>query len=245
MRSDFEEKKEARIERMKELASKNDAASTNSEKRHRRDIERIDNSMRKSVEASNKADYYRERVEAAESNNSISSDDPQAIEKLTAKLKKLTELQEFYKAANKIVRSVKLSEQAKIEKMMNLGFKEDTAIEFIKPDSYGRLGVPSYRLTNNNATIKTVKQRLERLEKLNSIQDEEKTYGDITVKALASENRVQMFFPSKPSDEIRTELKRSGFRWSPMNGCWQAFYSNRSKHNAIDIIRKAHQNPTI
>lgn len=261
MKSDYEEKKEARIERMKELAEKNEAASTefykasnriadmipfgqpilvghHSEKRHRRDAERIHGYMGKSVEASNKAEYYKERAEAAENNDSISSDDPQAIEKLKAKLDKLTKKQEFYKATNKIVRSAKLSDNAKIEKLVAMGVKEETAAEFIKPGTYGILGFPQYRLTNNNATIKTVKQRIERLQKIEAMPDEEKTYGDVTVKALASENRVQMFFPGKPSEEIRTELKRSGYRWSPMNGCWQAFYSNRSKHNAIEIIKK-------
>lgn len=37
-----------------------------SEKRHRRDIERIDNNMRKSIEADEKAEYYANKVENAE-----------------------------------------------------------------------------------------------------------------------------------------------------------------------------------
>lgn len=261
MRSNYEEKRANRLERYERLANKYKGESESrfkrfehilsfippgqpilvghhSEKRHRADLERADNAMRASVEADKKSEYYAERAESMENNSAISSDDPNALEKLTAKLEKLTKTQEFYKSANKIVRSVKFSELQKVEKLMSLGVSESTAIEFTKPDNYGRFGIPSYRLTNNNANIKTVKQRIERLKKIEAMPDEEKTYGNVTVKALASENRVQIFFPNKPSEEIRTELKRSGYRWSPTGACWQAFYSNRAKHNAIEIIRK-------
>lgn len=83
-----QERAEARVERMENRASKAEQQSTaayqrakqigdfipfgqpilvghHSEKRHRRDIERIDNSMRKSCELSDKAEYYNDRAEAA------------------------------------------------------------------------------------------------------------------------------------------------------------------------------------
>lgn len=260
MKSDYEEKRQARKERYENLIAKNENESEqrfkaakqigdfipfgqpilvghHSEGRHRRDLERIDNNMRKSVEADEKAKYYANRVESIETNNSISSDDPNALERLKEKLAGLEKNQELMKKCNKITGNKKTTEAAKIEQLIGLGLKESTAIQIMTP-VYGRVGVPSYKLTNNNANIRTVKQRIAKLESIEAMPDEEKTYGDVTVKALSSENRVQMFFPGKPSDEIRTELKRSGFRWSPMNGCWQAFYSNRSKHNAIEIIKK-------
>lgn len=42
--------------------------------------------MEKSVEAGQKADYYRSKAEAAENNSAISSDDPEAVTKLKEKL---------------------------------------------------------------------------------------------------------------------------------------------------------------
>jgi hypothetical protein len=260
MRSNYEEKRANRLERYERLASKFSQESDiryqrfksllsvipmgqpilvghHSEKGHRSLLKKADNNMRKSVEADDKSKYYADRAETVENNHAISSDDPNALERLQEKLAGLEKNQELMKKCNKITGSKKLTEAAKIEQLIGLGLKESTAMEIMTP-RYGRVGIPSFKLTNNNATIRTVKQRIERLQKIEAMPDEEKAYGDITVKALASENRVQMFFPGKPSDEIRTELKRSGFRWSPMNGCWQAFYSNRSKHNAIDIIRK-------
>lgn len=62
-----------------------------SEKRHRKHLERIDNEMRKSIQESEKADYYRNKLDNIDNNKVISSDDPKAIEKLQAKLKKLEE----------------------------------------------------------------------------------------------------------------------------------------------------------
>jgi len=75
-----------------------------SEKRHRKDIERMHGSMSKGRTALEKADYYRDRIAAMESSNIISSDDPQAISKLSDKLEKLTELHAFMIAANKCIR---------------------------------------------------------------------------------------------------------------------------------------------
>ena len=60
-----------------------------SEKRHRKDLDRIDNEMRKSIQESEKADYYRNKIDNINNNIAISSDDPKAIEKLQAKIKEL------------------------------------------------------------------------------------------------------------------------------------------------------------
>jgi len=77
------------------------------------------------------------------------------------------------------------------------------------------------------------------------MKDEEKQYGDIKIVNNASENRVQIFFPGKPEDSVRSELKHSGFRWSPSNGCWQAFYNNRSKYCAELIVKKLTENVPV
>lgn len=108
---DYAARKAARIERMKaravgkhaeaeRLRTKNDALlgvmnSTpilighHSEKRHRRDLARIDNDMRKGFEASKEAERLAHAASAAESNEAISSDDPEAVAKLKAKMERL------------------------------------------------------------------------------------------------------------------------------------------------------------
>ncbi len=60
----------------------------------------IDNNMRKSVEADKKAGYYAARAEAAANNTAISSDDPEAVEKLQAKLEGLQAGQTMMKVVN-------------------------------------------------------------------------------------------------------------------------------------------------
>lgn len=35
------------------------------------------------------------------------------------------------------------------------------------------------------------------------------------------ENRLQLFFEEKPSEEQRRELKSNGFKWAPSQGAWQ------------------------
>ena len=51
--------------------------------------------MEKSVEAGKKAEYYEVKAEAAENNQAISSDDPEAIQKLMDKLERLIEEQSY------------------------------------------------------------------------------------------------------------------------------------------------------
>ena len=55
----------------------------------RRGYEKMHSQFDKSIEADNKAEYYDNKVEAIENNNSISSDDPKAIEKLEARIEEL------------------------------------------------------------------------------------------------------------------------------------------------------------
>ena len=49
-------------------------------------------------------------------------------------------------------------------------------------------------------------------------------------------NRLQIFFPEIPSEEIRRELKRNGFHWSPTGGAWQRHRSNRATYLAKLIL---------
>jgi Domain of unknown function (DUF3560) len=71
-----------------------------SERKHRRDLERIDNNLRRAIEAQNKSRDYADKA-ASVGTAGISSDDPDAIEKLRAKLTELEEKHARMKAANK------------------------------------------------------------------------------------------------------------------------------------------------
>ncbi len=60
-----------------------------SEKRHRRLIEKANNDIKKSIELSDKSQYYEDKARSAENNNAIYNDDPEAISKLKDKLERL------------------------------------------------------------------------------------------------------------------------------------------------------------
>lgn len=89
-------------------------------------------------------------------------------------------------------------------------------------------------LTNNNAKINAAKKQLAKAEALTSKEDGEYTIDDITIEECYSENRVRIYFPSKPGEETRTKMKRGGFHWSKTLGCWQCYINRRS----LDLIKE-------
>ena len=107
-REDYFERKELRIERLREKADKMREESVeafsnarkiqnsiplgqpilighHSEKRSRQDRDKIDANIKKSVEKQEQAEYYDEKLAVAKKNTAISSDNPQAIELLEEK----------------------------------------------------------------------------------------------------------------------------------------------------------------
>lgn len=209
-RQDYEEKKENRIERLNEAAEK---ASKQSDAYAQRShdlvkdipfgqpningsltgtLNKSRSAMDSSIKSDEKSTYYVEKAEAAQNNRAISSDDPQAIEKLKEKLEKLetkrTEIKEFNKKARK----------------------------------NGTEQSPWYALPYLSKDIKAVKERIEKLEKLDSIQvSADIEFDGGTIVENTDINRVQIIFDSKPAQEIIDKLKNNGFHWSPSEKAWQ------------------------
>jgi Domain of unknown function (DUF3560) len=223
-----------------------------SEKRDRRFRRRLWDLMGQSVAANDKAEYYEQKAEAiakrcleqVESNRSISSDDPDAIEKLKEKIAEAIARQDFMKAGNKIVKSKKLTIEQKTEQLKAAGH----CTLILQPDFCGRIGYADYELTNNNANIRRMKQRLEQLEKalINAVDigDTEEEYPnlDLIVRHARTINRIQLIFSEKPSLQIRNLLKSHGFRWAPSEGAWQRHLNGfgcRHTIAAIETILKA------
>jgi len=151
----------------------------------------------------------------------ISADNPEAVDLLQNKIDAAVENQERMKGVNKILRS-KLSDEEKIAKVeSDHGLKPSTTKALMEPDFAGREGFAGYELTNNNANIRRMKQRLEDLKKKREDVTFEAEGKEATVTDNVEDNRVQLFFDGKPSDEIRKKLKANGFRWAPSVGAWQ------------------------
>lgn len=263
-RQRFEEKRERRTEAYERLANKHRQDSDShykaakkigdmipfgqpilvghhSERRHRRDIAKVDNNMRKSIEHSKTADYYTGKLASMESDTAIRSDDPDAIAKLEAKLDDMQKYQELMKAANKIIRK-KLTDDQKVEQLKQLGLGEANSKQLLKPDFAKRIGFADYQLQNNNANIRRVKQRIQELkDKLVRACEapvENQGYPELGLTVVYNReiDRLQLVFDSKPSESIRNILKSNGFRWSPSESAWQRQLNNSSEYLVQRII---------
>jgi hypothetical protein len=249
MKHNYEEHKQKRLDYAKGQIEKNKEQSTaffkkadniasfippgqpilvghHSEKKHRRALDQIHNAMHKGVEASQKAEYYERRVKAMEENQSISSDDPEAIKKLKEKLDNLTSLQNFMKESNKCIKK-----QDK-EKFLSLEYGTEELWEKLNSGkTVWDIGYPHYRLTNNNANIRRIRQRITLLERESKRQYREVTIKDVRVVENTIAGRLQLYFPDKPSYEIRQQLKKSGFKpcqIEPDVWAWQRLLNNTS-----------------
>jgi len=202
-----------------------------SEGRHRRDLERMDNGMRKSIKEDKKAAYYQSKANNYGSNG-ISSDNPDAITELKEKLQKMETSREKMKAVNADFKKCK----GDIDKMTTVSETTKQALKKeISLDWRQKIPFPGYSLTNLGARIRSTKKRIEELERKSKQVTSEKIINNIQIVDNVEDNRVQIFFKGKPDEATRKGLKSSGFRWSPSNKCWQAYRGYRPSRRAEEI----------
>jgi hypothetical protein len=260
-RTDYQERREARIERLHEAAIKkaNEAQACekrahaiadviplgqpilvghHSESRHRGDIGRIHSLTGKSIEASQEAQDLARRADAAEENRAISSDDPEALDRLKVKLAEIEVERAHSVTINRIIRAAKGDKSKAIADLRAIGTSATDAIGYLTPDFAGRIGVPAYRLSNLSGNAGNVRKRIEALEAKAAREPmPDETIGDVTIQE--QDNRVQLIFPGKPNEDIRSRLKSNGFRWSPTAGAWQRMPSDWAWHVAREIATAA------
>lgn len=190
-----------------------------SERRHRNAIRRADSAMRRSIEHSDMSRHHAAKADGIERqlNNSIFSDDPDALEQLEAKIAKLEREREVNNAVNKIIRR-KPKEQrteAKIAELCALGISEATADKLFEPDFCGRVGIPSYVNQNLGSRIKAAKDRLTTIKRRQERTEAAESNGGVSIEGG---DYVSITFAEKPEREILNALGTAGFRWG--NGSW-------------------------
>ena len=204
-----------------------------SERGHRAALARHDRWMRKAFDLKKAAAEAAWR--AAHPSTAVSSDDPEAVAKLREKLAKLERQQEAMKAGNKIVRS-KIPDDEKVAQLMTLGLREETARGALQPDFAGRYGFPDYALTNNNANIRRIRERIATLERSTEARPDIEGPAGCTISEDTSDNRLLIVFAGKPPQPVRAILKRCGFRWSPTRGAWCRMLNNAARHSARFVV---------
>ena len=248
--NEFQSKRRRRADRYRELAEKHEYLSNqrhnaarrelemippgqpilvghHSEKGHRAHLNRIDRHFAKAKEHHDKADYFRRRAAAVDSNRAIFSDNPDASEKLIDKLERLKKRQGLMKRANQLIR------KADREGLAELGFADAAIDKLFTTDWCGRIGFPDYALKNNSANIRRLEKRLAQIEKAHNDQTTEECFPNgVRLVDNVEENRLQVLFPEIPSETVRRQLKENGFRWSPAAGAWQRHRSNRATYLA-------------
>lgn len=161
----------------------------------------------------------------------------QEVERLQSKLDTLTELHEKMKAANKIVRSKKMSEEEQIDGLVALGLNEKQAVEILKPtERWQSVGFPTYQLQNNLAKIKATQAAIERHKAMADADDKEIAFNGGRVVVCNSEERMRFYFDEIPPVEVRNLMKRNAFKWSPKNGAWQRQLTANCKFDTKRIL---------
>lgn len=196
----------------------------------------------KNMENFRKADHYLDMLKRAHT-LAVKSDDPEVLDFLRAKLAGLEEAHALMVSANAYYRKNKTLEGFE-------GIPADTMAWITRPGVYlpgGRNGdgsplafygkpFPTYELTNSNANIKRVKQRIETLEAVKASKPIEEEHDGYTYRENAEAMRVQFQFDGKPDDETRALLKRNGFRWAPSLGVWQRQLNDNGKYAAHRVM---------
>lgn len=155
----------------------------------------------------------------------------QEIQKLEYKLEDLIGVQEIMKAVNSICRKKNLTDDEKVKLIVEQGLSDVNARTMLVPKGRAnKVGFASYKLTNNNANIRATRERIERLTKSENTETKEYKGIDCEIEENHQENRIRLFFDGKPSEDIRTLLKKNGFKWSPSIGAWQNYINHSSMY---------------
>jgi len=254
----YDARMQAKRERYKELAAKAQAQSQavhdractmseaiplgqpilvghHSEGRDRNFRERIHTTYGKAFALQDKAEHYAQKA-ASVGAGGISGDDPAALVKLRAEMAGLEHSQNMMKAANKAIRTHNTA-QARTDALVDLGFEPVMAAQLVTKDFAGRIGFPSYQLSNNNANMARIRARIAELERLRSRADVEQACEGFTYAEDTAENRVMFVFDGRPDDATRAILKAHAFKWSPTRGAWIRQLTNAGIWNGHEVLK--------
>lgn len=156
-------------------------------------------------------------------------------------LDKAEKLQQTMKTANSIIRSKKNVTERLVSEA---GMSESTAIKIQQPDYAGRVGFATYQLTNNNASIKRLQERVKMLQKkvegakaAESGAEEKYTFDGGIIKVNYDEDRVQILLDSVRADRaLYQKFRKNGYVFSPTNKAFQRKITPQAIRNAVQLM---------
>lgn len=158
--------------------------------------------------------------------------DPHALEMLTERKEKLSALLDRSKAINAYYRKNKSlvgfpdMEPEKAERMTA------EINETLERCPWITQPVPAYELTSIRDKIKRTDERIEELNRRQSIPNTEEAHEGFQIIRNVDIDRLQILFDDIPAEEVRTALKSNGFRWSPRYKAWQRQLTNNAERAA-------------
>lgn len=174
-----------------------------------------------------RAEHYLQLLRTAHT-QTIKSNDPEAIEALTAKLEGLKQERATMKAVNAFYRK-----HGTLDGCPELTPAARKAIEGMWARGwYVGVPYPTYMLANSLANVKRTEQRLNGLKAAQEAAPAEEEHDGITYREDPEQMRVQLIFDGKPAEEVRAILKKWAFRWSPRNQAWQRQLTDNGKRAA-------------
>jgi len=265
--NDYETRQEARRERMRNKAARLRAEAErrhatsddlgrvmqgqpilvghHSEKRHRRDIEKMHTNTRKAIEATDEA----KRLEAAAArvgSGGISSDDPGAVAKLQAGLATMERQRDQAKQINAYWRKhstlrgfpdMRDDTAARIDATMQS--QQEPGAPWV-PDKHKVY--PGYFFQNLGANIRRVRDRIKELESRPDPETASPTPAiegpGYKITEHPEENRIWWEFDTKPDRPTCQLMRRYGWRWSPTRVVWLRHLNNAGR-DAIAYTRRA------
>lgn len=187
-----------------------------SEKRHRRDLDRIDSNMRKCIDNADLADHHISKAGGIQSalDRSIFSDDDNAIDALEQRIAEHEEKRAQMVLVNKLYR------KGDAEGLAALGIDLEVLKKKLAAAGgyWGKAPHLPYEMSNLGGRITADRKRLEYLkqQKARSAKAEESPNG-VTLEQCQM-GYVRVTFAEKPIRDVLTALREADFHWG--GGSW-------------------------
>ncbi|CEN34467.1 Antirestriction protein (modular protein) [Capnocytophaga cynodegmi] len=165
----------------------------------------------------------------------ISSTDKHAIEKLEQKLREVEAEKDFIQRAEKAAKEWKKNNDFGVFAKYNIDDKNaNEIIDNLNRHGWALVG----SVTNRNAEIRRIKQRIEGLKKQSEQENTNIEFDGGKIVFDTQEHRIKILFDEIPSAEVRNALKKRAFKWSPKNKAWQRVYTTDAKYAVDNLFEK-------
>jgi len=203
-----------------------------SERRHRKALERSDRKTRQALATHRAAEHAKSAAKRA--GHAISSDDPDAIEALRARLADLEASRALSKAINAAYRKGGWEAVEEVE-----GVTAGVLARAKRTMEVAHWLKAPMDVKNLGANIRRVRARIEQLEAAAEREAAPVIEGEgFTISEHPDDNRIRFTFAERPGKDVTAKMKRAGFRWSRRHGAWQRQLNDAGRHAADRMAKE-------